>query len=64
MMGGSSAMNLMMYVRGNQEDYNTWAKMGNPGWSYNEVLPYFKKSENNGDQDVGGKYIIQDKILN
>lgn len=51
-MGGTSAMNGMYYVRGNREDFNNWEKMGNPGWSYNDVLPYFKKSENNLDREV------------
>lgn len=45
-LGGSSATNAMAYVRGNKEDYNEWAALGNKGWSYEEVLPYFKKSEN------------------
>lgn len=44
-MGGSSSVNGMGYVRGNKLDYDEWAGMGNPGWSWNEVLPYFKKSE-------------------
>ena len=46
-LGGSSSTNAMAYVRGNKEDYNEWAALGNKGWSYEEVLPYFKKSENN-----------------
>lgn len=46
-LGGSSAMNLMIYVRGNPHDYDSWAAMGNKGWDYNSVLPLFKKSENN-----------------
>ena len=44
-LGGSSSTNAMAYVRGNKEDYNEWASLGNKGWSYDEVLPYFKKSE-------------------
>lgn len=51
-MGGSGALNFMLYVRGNQEDYNNWEKIGNPGWSYKEVLPYFRKSEDNRNPDV------------
>ena len=48
-LGGSSSTNAMAYVRGNKEDYNDWSRLGNQGWSFNEVLPYFKKSENNED---------------
>ncbi len=44
-LGGSSAINGMLYVRGNPLDYDTWAQFGNRGWSYESVLPYFKKSE-------------------
>jgi choline dehydrogenase-like flavoprotein len=46
-MGGSSSVNAMVYTRGNYNDYNQWAQLGNAGWSYQDVLPYFKKSENN-----------------
>ncbi len=44
-LGGSSSINAMLYVRGQAEDYNHWAQRGNQGWSYDEVLPYFKKAE-------------------
>ncbi len=46
-LGGSSAINAMLYVRGQKQDYDDWANMGCDGWSFDEVLPYFKKSENN-----------------
>jgi choline dehydrogenase-like flavoprotein len=46
-LGGSSAINAMIYMRGHPMDYDGWAAMGNAGWSYAEVLPYFKRSENN-----------------
>lgn len=46
-LGGCSSTNAMAYVRGNKEDYNDWANLGNEGWSYEEILPYFKKSEHN-----------------
>lgn len=44
-LGGSSSINGMLYVRGNPLDYNTWSQFGNRGWSYDAVLPYFRKAE-------------------
>lgn len=49
-LGGSSSINGMMYVRGNAKDFDDWTKAGCAGWSYDDVLPYFRKSE---DQSRG-----------
>jgi choline dehydrogenase len=45
-LGGSSAINGMVYVRGHRGDFDHWASLGNPGWGWNDVLPYFKRAEN------------------
>ncbi len=45
MIGGSGSMNAMIYIRGNPCDYDDWAGLGNDGWGFQDVLPYFKKSE-------------------
>ena len=50
-LGGSSSINGLLYVRGQHEDYDRWRQHGNLGWGYDDVLPYFKKSE---DQTRGG----------
>jgi choline dehydrogenase len=55
-LGGSSSINAMLYVRGHASDYDHWRQLGNSGWSYEDVLPFFKKAENNergGDQYHG-----------
>jgi len=67
-LGGSSALNGLLYVRGQPEDYDRWAALGNNGWSFDEVLPYFKKSEDNerGEDKfhgVGGPQKVSDLRL-
>ncbi|MBS1737621.1 MAG: GMC family oxidoreductase N-terminal domain-containing protein [Bacteroidetes bacterium] len=61
-LGGCSSTNAMAYVRGNKEDYNDWAAQGNKGWSFEEVLPFFKKSEHN--EDIHNQYHSQQGELN
>jgi choline dehydrogenase len=45
-LGGSSSLNGLLYVRGQKQDYERWRQMGNPGWGWQDVLPLFKRSEN------------------
>ncbi|TPI41325.1 choline dehydrogenase [Mesorhizobium sp. B3-1-6] len=56
-LGGTSAINGMVYVRGIASDFNVWRQLGNAGWSYEDVLPYFKKLESNerGDDQFHGR---------
>ena len=61
-LGGCSSTNAMAYVRGNRADYDDWAALGNTGWSYEDVLPYFKKSEAN--QDIRNDYHGREGELN
>ena len=64
-LGGSSSINGMLYVRGQSLDYDGWAQMGNRGWSHDDVLPYFKKSEHREgpaapERGVGGPLNVAD----
>jgi len=66
-LGGSSAINAMLYVRGNARDYDHWRQLGNKGWSFDDVLPFFKKAENNerGASElhgVGGPLNVADQV--
>lgn len=65
-LGGSSAINAMVYIRGHRWDYDNWAAMGCEGWAYDDVLPYFKKAEANergGDEfhGSGGPLFVSDQ---
>src|SRR5258705_9817897 len=59
LLGGSSAINGMAFVRGQAQDFDTWAQMGNQGWSYESVLPFFKRMEayepGEGDDRLRGR---------
>lgn len=67
-LGGSSSINGMVYLRGHPEDYNEWARLGNPGWTWDDVMPYFKKSEDqqHGESPmhgVGGPLAVSDPVI-
>ena len=58
LLGGSSSINGMVFVRGQSQDYDTWAQLGNRGWSYREVLPIFRDMESyqgDGDDEYRGR---------
>jgi choline dehydrogenase len=64
-LGGSSSINGQVYVRGNREDFESWKRAGNPGWGYDDVLPFFRKSEDqqrgeDAYHGVGGPLAVSD----
>ncbi|XP_039443607.1 glucose dehydrogenase [FAD, quinone]-like [Culex pipiens pallens] len=67
-VGGSSIINNVIFTRGNKRDYDAWARAGNPGWSWDEIMPYYKKLENanikdfgdNGFHGKGGRLSVED----
>jgi choline dehydrogenase-like flavoprotein len=66
-LGGSTAINAMLYIRGNRADYDEWRDLGNEGWGYDDVLPYFKRFEANGRladdyHGTGGELSVVDQI--
>ena len=63
-LGGSSSINAMVYIRGQDADYDSWAAAGNEGWSWKDVLPYFRKSEDHVDgatehHGAGGELAVE-----
>jgi len=76
-LGGSSSINGLIFVRGQREDYDHWAQLGNTGWDWDSVLPYFMKSEHNSrgasethsdkgplwSSDIGGKHELMEAII-
>ena len=65
MLGGCSSINAMIYIRGNRADYDGWAQYGVEGWGYDDVLPYFKRAEDNERGEdafhgVGGPLRVSD----
>ncbi|MGF6790351.1 GMC family oxidoreductase [Paraburkholderia sp. 35.1] len=66
-LGGSSSINGMVFIRGHRKDFDSWKALGNPGWGYDDVLPYFKKMEHNergGDEyrGAGGPLWVSDPV--
>ncbi|MCB1885043.1 MAG: GMC family oxidoreductase N-terminal domain-containing protein [Geminicoccaceae bacterium] len=68
LVGGSSAINGMIYMRGQARDYDLWRQMGNQGWGWDDVLPYFKRHQHQGrgadaHHGVGGEWLIDEQRL-
>ena len=68
-LGGTSSINYMIYMRGHRDNYDAWRDAGNPGWGYSDVLPYFKRSENNSRgadayHGAGGPLDVTDVVGN
>jgi choline dehydrogenase len=68
-LGGSSSINYMIYMRGHHDNYDHWRELGNQGWGYDDVLPYFKRSENNARgadafHGAGGPLDVTDVVVN
>ncbi|AXF06205.1 GMC family oxidoreductase [Paraburkholderia hospita] len=66
-LGGSSSINGMIFIRGHRDDFDSWKDLGNPGWGYDDLLPYFKKMEHNergADEyrGVGGPLWVSDPV--
>jgi choline dehydrogenase len=61
-LGGSTSINAMIYIRGQQEDYDRWAALGNDDWGYEQVLPFFRRAEHN--ERLGGRYHGSDGPMN
>ncbi len=64
MLGGSSGLNYMAYVRGHPGDFDAWDAGGGKGWSYDDVLPYFKKSEGLAPPDPPEGVVVDDDVHN
>ena len=68
-LGGSSSINAMIYMRGQKNDYDHWASLGNKGWGWNDVLPIFKKSEDyqhgaDNFHGSGGELRVEERRVN